>query len=445
MSVDLLLRGGFVFTMDPARSAGESDVLVRGSRIAAVGPNLEVDAPVEIIDARGFAVLPGLIHAHLHLCQVLFRHQAEDRELLPWLRERIWPLEAAHDPASLRVSAELGIAELLRSGTTAALDMGTVRHHDVVFEAARDLGFRLRSGKSMMDAGDDVPAGLRESTSESLSESDRLRARWEGAAEGRLTYAYAPRFVPSCTDELLNAVADRLKAGAHLHTHASENLGEIALVRRLTGAENIEHLHRLGLLGPRSTLAHGVHLADGERELLATTGTSIAHCPSANLKLASGIADVPALLQSGVNVGLGADGAPCNNNLDLWREMKLAGLLPRLKHGPSVLTPERILEMATLGGARALGLSERVGSLEPGKQADVILVDLRGPHLQPLTDSAHDIATALVYAAHASDVHTVLIDGRRVVRNGQLVGVDTDDLGRRAREQLERVRKRAGL
>lgn len=441
MSEELLIRGGTVVTMDEARRVGALDVRIRGGVITEVGPALKPNGAARIIDATGCAVVPGLVHSHLHLCQVLFRNHAEDRPLLPWLAERIWPLEAAHDPETLRTSAELGIVELLLSGATCALDMGTVGHHDAVFEAARDLGFRLVSGKAMMDVGDDVPAGLRETTRSSLEESDRLAQKWDGAEDGLLHYTYAPRFVPSCSDDLLAEVATRVSAGARLHTHASENLDEVALVKRTTGLDNVDYLASKGLLSSRAVLAHAVHLAPGEIETLATAGASVAHCPSANLKLASGVADVPALLTGGVNVGLGADGAPCNNNLDIWRELKLAGLLPRLKYGAVALGARQVFELATLGGAKAVGLSDRIGSLEPGKRADVAIVDLETPHAQPVDD----VYTALVYAVQASDVKTVVVDGRIRVKDRRVVGVDVPALLQRVRRDRDRVFARAKL
>lgn len=425
--------------MDPSRRVETFDVRVRSGVVVEVGHGLKVNGPTQVLDATGCAVVPGLVHSHLHLCQVLFRNHAEDLPLLPWLSERIWPFEAAHDPSSLYTSAELGIAELLLSGATCALDMGTVSHHDSVFEAARDLGFRLVSGKAMMDVGDDVPAGLRESTDASLKESDRLNEKWDGANNGLLHYAYAPRFVPSCSDELLGQVASRVASGARLHTHASENLDEVALVKRTTGLDNVDFLAKKGLLSKRSVLAHAVHLAPGEIETLASAGASVAHCPSANLKLASGIADVPALIAGGVNVGLGADGAPCNNNLDVWREMKLAGLLPRLKYGAVSLAACQVFEMATLGGARALGLADRIGSIEPGKRADIAIVNLETPHTQPVDD----VYTALVYAVQASDVRTVLVDGVIRVNERRIVGLDLGAMLKRVRLERDRLMARA--
>ncbi len=443
--VELIIRGGVAVTMDAQRRVGALDVRVVGRRIAQVGEHLSTRGAARIIDARGCAVLPGLIHSHVHLCQVLFRNFAEDRALLDWLKERIWPLEAAHDETTLRTSTRLGLAELIRSGSTAALDMGTVRHHDQVFEVAREVGFRLQSGKAMMDGGDGVPEPLRETAAEALSESDRLERSWQGAAEGLLSYAYAPRFVPSCSPELLGGVAERVAAGKRLHTHASESGEEIALIRRATGLSNVAYLARLGLLSPRTTLAHGVHLEADEVGLLAQSGTSVAHCPSANLKLASGVADTVALVARGVNVGLGADGAPCNNNLDLWREMKLAALLPKLEHGPAALAAAKVLEMATLGGARALGLEHEIGSLEPGKQADLAVVDLQMPHVQPLGPASEDVVTALVYASQASDVRHVFVAGRQLLRDGELVMLDESALVADAQRDARAVRERAGL
>jgi cytosine/adenosine deaminase-related metal-dependent hydrolase len=427
--------------MDPQRPVGPFDVRIQDAVITEIGTSL-VPQGETVIDASGCAVIPGLVHSHIHLCQVLFRNAAEDRTLLPWLRERIWPLEAAHDAVSLRASADLGIAELLLSGATAALDMGTVRHQDQVFESARDLGFRLISGKSMMDEGADVPEGLKETCSGSLAESDRLRSVWDGASDGRLRYAYAPRFVLSCSDKLLTEVGHRVEAGARLHTHVAENVGETDQVRLRFSRGNVEALREFGLLSPRSTIAHAIHVSPEEIELLARTGTAVAHCPSANLKLASGVADVPALLRAGVTVGLGADGAPCNNNLDLWREMKLAGLLPRLKYGPGAIPAAKILEMATLGGARALGLAQEIGSLEPGKRADIAIVDLLRPHIQP---AGEDIVTALVYAAQAADVRTVMVDGRIVVQGHTLQVADAKVLVANARQHASALERRAAL
>lgn len=443
--METLFRGGVIVTCDADDRVLAGDVLVSDGRIRAVGPAAAAQAsqrPVRVVDARGCAVLPGLVQAHVHLCQALFRGSADDLPLLAWLRERIWPLEAAHDPASLRASAELGLLELLRGGTTTVLDMGTVRHHEVVFEALRDAGIRALSGKAMMDAGEGVPAGLRETTAESLTASERLCLQWHGAADGRLRYAFAPRFVLSCTEGLLRETAITARRhGALLHTHAAEHPGERAAVRAALGEDDVDALARWGVAGPDTVLAHCVQVTAAQRAAMAAAGTRVAHCPSANLKLGSGVADVPALLAAGVVVGLGADGAPCNNNLDGWVELRHAGLLAKRDDATTALPARAAVRLATIEGARALGLDAEVGSLEPGKRADVIVVDLTGPHAEP----GGDVFSRLAYAVQSRDVRHVMVDGRLVVRDGAALTLDADRVVATAREELKRVRERAGL
>jgi cytosine/adenosine deaminase-related metal-dependent hydrolase len=419
-----------------------ADVLIQDGRIARIGRNLKARGTRRVLDVEGQVVLPGFIHGHLHACQTLFRNRADGLELLDWLRERIWPFEAAHDAASLRASADLTFAELIQSGATAALDMGTAHHYDAVFESARDCGFRLTGGKAMMDAGEHLPAGLRETTAGSLAESLALLERWHGTHEGRLRYAFAPRFVLSCSERLMTEVARLAKErGVRIHTHASENPSECEAVRQRTGLENVAYFHKLGLTGPHVTLAHCVWLTDEEQRLLAETGTVVCHCPSSNLKLASGIAKVPELLEAGVHVCLGADGAPCNNNLDIFMEMRLAALLHKPRKGPLAMPPMRVLEMATLEGARALGLQDEVGSLEEGKRADITVVDLRGLHASP--SAPEDVLAPLVYAGRASDVVHVLIDGKPVLKDRQLLTLDAAGVVANARQHAERIAARA--
>ncbi|XXF76561.1 5'-deoxyadenosine deaminase [Myxococcaceae bacterium GXIMD 01537] len=441
--MDILLTNGTVVTMNRGREVlSQTDVLVQDGRIARIGRNLKVSGTRRVLDVTGQVVLPGFIHGHLHACQTLFRNRADGLELLDWLRERIWPFEAAHDAASLRASADLTFAELIQSGATGALDMGTAHHYDAVFESARDCGFRLTGGKAMMDAGDGLPSGLREKTEDSLAESLALLERWHGTQDGRLRYAFAPRFVLSCSEKLLREVA-RLsrEKGVRIHTHASENATECRVVREQVGQDNIEWFHALGLTGPHVTLAHCVWLSETEQRILRETGTVVCHCPSSNLKLASGVAKVPELMDAGVSVCLGADGAPCNNNLDMFMEMRLAALLHKPRVGPLAMPPMRVLEMATLEGARALGLEKEIGSLEVGKRADISVVDLRGAHASP--SAPEDVLSPLVYAGRATDVVHVLIDGKPVMRDRQLLTLDAPAVVEAARRQSERVAKRA--
>lgn len=423
--MDLVIANATVITMNGSREVlRDAEVVIQGDRIARVGPRKRggKTGVRRYLDARGQVVMPGLIHSHLHACQTLCRNHADGLELLDWLRDRIWPFEAAHDAQSLRASADLTFLECIRSGATAVLDMGTVRHYDSVFESARDAGIRLVGGKCMMDAGQGVPAGLRESTESSLAECIRLIEKWHGAEGDRLRYALAPRFVLSCTEGLLRRVqALATERGVRIHTHASENATECDVVREKTGMDNVSYFHHLGLLGPHTTLAHCVWLTAEEQRLLRETGTRVAHCPSANFKLASGTAKIPELLKQGVVVGLGADGAPCNNNLDIFMELRLAALVHLPRGGPTSMSALQALEMATLHGAKALGLDGEIGVLREGARADVITVDLSNAHATP--NSSDPIAT-LVYAGQSQDVRDVVVNGRLLMRDRQLLAVD---------------------
>ncbi len=442
--MNLLIQNATVLTLNPARDVLQrADVLVQDGRIARIGRGIRAPKSIrQTLDASGRVLMPGFVHGHLHACQTLFRNRADGLELLDWLRERIWPMEAAHDPSSLRASADLTFSELIRSGATAALDMGTVRHTDAIFESARDCGFRLTGGKAMMDAGQGVPAGLRETTTDSLSESIRLIERWHGAENDRLRYAFAPRFVLSCTEALLREVATKARElGVRIHTHASENPTECDLVRQKTGRDNVEYFHELGLSGPHVTLAHCVWLTAKEQRILRETGTVVCHCPGSNLKLASGIAKIPELLEEKVHVCLGADGAPCNNNLDMFVEMRLAALIHKPRCGPLSMPADRVLEMATIGGARALGLEQEIGSVEEGKKADLILLELSGPHAQPASE---DLASQIVYSAQSSDVRDVIIDGRLVMRDRRLLTLDVDAVTAAARTHAKRIAEAVG-
>jgi|SRR3989338_2008427 len=277
----------------------------------------------------------------------------------------------------------------------------------------------------MMDEGNDIPRGLQESTQDSLKETKRLIEKWHGAAQGRLKYALAPRFVLSCSEKLLREVQKiAQEKNLLIHTHASENKKECEEVQKQKGKTTIGYLHQLGLCGPHSSFAHGVWLNDEELEILSKTKTNISHCPSSNLKLGSGIANTPKMLEQGINVGLGADGAPCNNNLDIFQEMRLAALIQKPLRGVKTLSSQTVFEMATLKGAKALGLEQEIGSIEVGKKADIVLVSKNVLHALPNSDPY----TTLVYSTPASDVQTVIVDGKVVVKNRKILTTSEEDL-----------------
>ena len=385
----------------------------------------------------------ALCRRTLHLCQTLFRGAADDLSLIDWLKKRVWPMEAAHTAESIRASARLGIAELIRGGTTCALTMETVRHTEEVLRVVEETGFRATVGKCMMDKGDGVPGVLCENTGESIRESVALIEKWHGRASGRVRCCFAPRFAISCTRELLSEVSElSRKHQVMIHTHASENKNECEIVEGETGRRNVAYLDSLGISGAHVVLAHCVHLDDEEMETLARTKTNVAHCPSSNLKLGSGVARIAEMLSSGISVSLGADGAACNNRLDMFTEMRTAALLQKALHGPEALPAGRTLRMATIDGARALGLEKEIGSLEAGKRADVIVVDVDRLHSSPLHD---DVVSALVYSAVAADVRTTIIDGQVVMRDGELLTLDESVVIEEANREADALRARAGL
>jgi 5-methylthioadenosine/S-adenosylhomocysteine deaminase len=418
----------------------EGAVVIDSGRIVSVGPEPETPCDV-VVNARGAYLLPGFIQTHVHLCQTLFRGYADDMPLLEWLKRRVWPMEAAHTPATLRAATRLAAAELLRSGTTTALTMETVHDTDVVFETLAETGLRATVGKCMMDADDAVPARLREQTTRSIDESQALRKRWDGAADGRLRAAFAPRFAVSCSRSLLEAVASLSESDRVLvHTHASESRDEVDVVRQLSGGlSNLEYLADTGLASHRLCVAHCVWVSDAEQGLLAERDVKVMHCPGSNLKLGSGIAPVADMRRRGISVSLGADGAACNNRLDMFDEMRLAATLQAVRHAPGALTARDAVWMATREGARALGLEHELGSIEPGKRADLILVERDRAHLAPDADPW----STLVYACRGTDVRMTMVDGHILLNEFELSRMDAAEVAATARRAARELAGRA--
>jgi 5-methylthioadenosine/S-adenosylhomocysteine deaminase len=436
----ILIKGGTLLTMDRANTIVRGDLLINGNRITTIGQTGQV-ADV-MVDATDCVVLPGFIQTHIHLCQTLFRGSADDLSLIDWLKMRVWPMEAAHNAKSIAVSARLGIAELIKGGTTNILSMETVNHTAEVFKVVEETGFRATVGKCMMDKGDEVPEALHEETKSSIKESLALLETWNGKANGRIRYCFAPRFAVSCTRDLLETVGRLARErGVMIHTHASENRSECEIVERETGLRNIAYLDQVGITGSHVALAHCVHLDETEVGILQSTKTNVVHCPSSNSKLGSGIAPIKDLIGRGVSVSLGADGAACNNRLDMFSEMRLAALLQKTLHGPDTLNAETVLRLATVGGANALGLGNELGSLEVGKLADVSVVRMDRPHLTPRAD----LISTLVYATQTTDVDTVIIDGQIVMLERELRTINETQTIEEANVERETLLKRAGL
>lgn len=407
----------------------EGSVVVSGSHIEAVGPRDELitqypDHPEEECGI----LMPGMVGGHIHTVQSLGRGIADDTELLDWLFNYILPMEESLSAYEMEVAARLGYLELIESGTTTAIDHLSVAHADRAFEAAGEMGVRSVLGKVMMDQRS--PGGLLEDTEEALAESERLIQKYHGSFGDRIRYAVTPRFAVSCSEECLRGareLADKYD-GVRIHTHASENQGEIETVKEDTGKRNIHWLDEVGLTGEDVVLAHCVWTDDAERELLAETGTHVTHCPSSNMKLASGIAPVWDYLDRGINVALGNDGPPCNNTLDPFTEMRQASLLQKVDQLDPTATPaEDIFEMGTINGAKAAGF-EKLGELKAGWRADIVGVSTDTTRATPL----HDVLSYLVFAAHGDDVAFTMVDGNVLMRDGEVTVVDADAIREQA-------------
>ncbi|MBU8878552.1 5'-deoxyadenosine deaminase [Bacillus sp. FJAT-29790] len=436
----ILIKNAEIITMDANERIVNGDIYIVDDRIVEIGQNLPHMAN-KVIDATGRTVIPGFIQTHIHLCQTLFRGQADDLELLDWLKQKIWPLEASHDEESIYYSAMLGIGELIQSGTTTVVDMETVNHTESAFKAIAQSGIRALAGKVMMDKGDEVPLLLREKTTDSIQQSVELLEKWHNHDSGRIQYAFCPRFVVSCTEELLISVRDlSAKYNVKVHTHASENANEIILVKKEHGMRNVVYLDSIGLANERLILAHCVWLDDEEKRIIKERGVKVSHCPGSNLKLASGIAEVPSLLDLHVHVSLGADGAPCNNNLDMFNEMRLAAIIQKPIHGPTAMKASTIFRMATIGGAKAVGMENEIGSLEPGKKADLAILNLNDFHVYPSFEI--DPISRIVYSATRADVESTIINGKILMENRRLNTIDKKVILKESNIAIKRLIKR---
>lgn len=422
-------------------------VLVSGNRIQKIDRTeiLEQEAKEnkwEIFNATEQILIPGFIQTHIHLCQTLFRALADDLELLDWLQLKIMPFEYAHNKESMKYSALLGISELIRCGTTTILDMGSMNHSDVVFEQLIKSGIRAFHGKAMMDINSLYPS-LSESTKDSLRSSEELAKAFHNSANGRIKYAFAPRFILSCSDELLKETNQLIQhyPGTLFHTHASENRNELENVRQRCGKDNIECFEDLEILNDKSCIAHCIWLNENEIQLMKNRDARVLHCPTSNLKLASGIANIPRYLKEGISVSLGADGAPCNNFLDIFVEMRLASLIQKPIHGPTSMSAKEVFELATIGGAKALHLQHEIGSIEEGKKADLVLIQLNQIH-NSMYLNEDNLYSGIVYSADHTNVKSVMIDGEWIYQNNEFKTIDSKEIIAKSQEELSKLLRR---
>jgi 5-methylthioadenosine/S-adenosylhomocysteine deaminase len=427
-------------------------MLIDGDRIGALGPG---DPPHELInqslisnlqyphflDATNKLVLPGLVNAHTHLEQTFMRGYAANRSLLDWLKNYIWKLQAAMTLDDIRLACLLGMVEALRGGATTVVHHYklpfSAAHSNVVLETAEKLGLRLVLARAWADRGTNA-----ESTDAILADLEHLFGDWHGAADGRIHIANGPLAPWRCSAEtLLRATELARRHGAITHCHMNETQDEVAMTLKDESLRPIEWFDALGLLGEDFHAVHGVWLSDRECELLAQRGATVAHCPAANMILASGVAPVAKLLKAGVNVALATDGPASNDGQDMIETMRLAAYLARVSTlDPQALSPRQAIDMATVHGAKALRQVE-IGALAVGAKADLVLLDLEAAHIQPVGDPL----ASVVYNARGSDVDTVIVNGRILIQDRQVIGLDEAALLGECRERAAHLARRAGL
>lgn len=441
MSNDLIIESDYLVTCDSRnRIIKDGAIYVVDNKIVAVGTKNDIHkdySAQKILEGRNTITLPGLVNTHSHSVQTLLRGKADDLALLDWLRKVILPGEADFTSEEVYTSSLLGFAEMIRTGTTTANDMLTTHDSEEGIRAAIESGIRTRIGKMLMDLNSDFPSKMISDTEEIIETVYRHIDKYHGTYNKRIRYSLNARFLLSCSPKLMkeivkihNEIPDIL-----IHTHASESQGECRAVEDLYKTSYIRALKNLGALGPRTILAHGIWLDDEEFNIIKNTGTKISHNPSSNSKLASGIANITKYHQLGIIVGLATDGAPCNNNLDMFREMRLATFLQKLKHLNEKALPARtVLRMATIDGAKALNMEHEIGSLEPGKMADIIQVDISDINAAPL----YDPISHLVYSASGKDVVTTIIDGKIVYQKGKFTTIPKENLMAQVQRYVEK-------
>ena len=400
----------------------DGSIIYVGREIKA--PSFEAD---KIIDGSGKIAMPGLINCHTHAAMSLFRSIAEDKELSVWLREVIWPLESKLKPEDVYYGTLLSCAEMIRSGTTCFSDM--YFHEDMVAKAVIESGLRCVLSPGIIEAGQKILGRIL------LREAVKIAKKYRGDSYGRISVMLGPHALYSCSPQLLRRVSEEAKAlniGVHIHLAESED--DSANIKNLYGKSEVELLNDIGLLRPNLLAAHCIHLSDQDVTLMAKRDVKVVYNPVSNMKLASGIPKVKDLLDAGLTVSLGTDGPASNNSLDMFDTMKFATLLQKAKYrDPRVLPAKKVIEMATIDGARALGLSDFIGSLEVNKRADIILIDAEKPHLTPI----HDIYATLVYSARGSDVDTVIVDGKVLMENRNVKTLDEHEIIKKVEERIQ--------
>ncbi|MGY5865604.1 MAG: amidohydrolase [Candidatus Thorarchaeota archaeon] len=450
----ILIKNGYVLTLNPKREIlTDGSVYIENEKIIEVGKteDLKGHKPELVIDAKNMIVMPGLIDTHTHLAQALIRGCADDVSLVDWLKKYVWVLQGNFTKDDGRVSAELCMAEMIRTGTTSFVEcmIHTRYGFDGIAQAVEKAGMRAALSKIIMDSTgyadspDIMYPGMVEDAEACLTETDEMYKKWHGKADGRVEVWYGLRSLGAVTSDLFKDVARRTREKkTRMTMHLGEVVDDVRYVKENFDTNLTSFARDHDLLGPDMIFAHGIHFEDEELKVLAESKSNISHCPSSNMKLASGFAKVPQMLKTGVPVSLGCDGGPSNNTYDMVREMRLAALIHKsYVDDPLVVTAEQAIEMATLGGAIAMGIDDKVGSIEPGKLADIILIGLRGLSVTPASNPVSN----LVYSGSGDAVDTVIVNGKVLLREKKLLTLDEENVKTRAVEHAEKLLARAGI
>ena len=429
-------------------------VAIDDNRISAVGKTNEIKASHRAdieLDCSGKLILPGLVDCHVHLAQALIRGCADDLSLVSWLRERVHPMQGAYSPKYGELSAKLCCLEMIKSGTTCFVESGLHWRYgfNEIARVVEDIGIRAALSKKLMNLRGyaDVPDAICESMTEdgetTMRQTLEMIKKWHGKADNRIHVWFGARTPGACTVDFYREIAEQTREHrTGITIHLGEVKVDISYMRKEFKMTPMEFMQHCGVVGPHVIYAHGVWIPQKDFKILRETKGTVCHCPASNLKLASGFAPVPEMLQAGANVGLGCDGGPSNNCYDMIREMKLAAVIHKGRLlDPEVLPAEQVLEMATLNGARATLWGKELGSLESGKLADLIVVDQRSPHLVPVRNPISN----LVYAANGSDVDTVIIDGKIVMQGRKVKTIDETEIVEQVQKVGLEVDKRLGL
>ncbi|MFW9834615.1 MAG: amidohydrolase [Candidatus Thorarchaeota archaeon] len=450
----ILIKNGYVLTLNPKREIIIDGALyIENDTITEIGrtEDLKSRKAEHVIDAKNKIVMPGLIDTHIHLSQALIRGCADDVSLVDWLKKYVWVLQGNFTEDDGRVSAELCMAEMIRTGTTSFIDCMIHSRYgfDGIAKSVERVGMRGALSKIIMDStgyadsADIMYPGMVEDAEVCLKETDEMYSRWHRKADGRIQVWYGLRSLGAVTSELFKEVAQRTRdKQTRMTMHLGEVIDDVRYVKENFGTNLTTFARDHNLLGPEMVFAHGIHFDDSELKVLADTKTNISHCPASNMKLASGFAKIPQMLKEGVPVSLGCDGGPSNNTYDLVREMRLAALIHKsYVSDPLVVTAEQAIEMATLGGAVAMGIDDKVGSLEPGKLADIILINLHELGLTPHTNPVSN----LVYSGSGEYVDTVIVNGRILMQDKRLLTLDETKVMENARKHSTALMERAGI